>query len=255
MNQAICLHPLISIRSEPNHRSEQTSQLLFGETVKVIDQNVDWLNITTDFDHFCGWVEEKSLVFVADRVRHQTMRIIPKPYFNIQKENQNIFIPAGSEIPPIKSGDKFTLANNIFYLKDHLPLKSKISRSNLLATSKQFLNAPYLWGGRTIFGFDCSGFVQTVFKIHGLPLPRDAKDQVEKGEDVDDLNHMLPGDLLFFRNQERKISHVGIYTGENKIIHASISVRIDTIDKKGIYNSELHEYTHELCCIKRLPVP
>ncbi|MBN2521738.1 MAG: C40 family peptidase [Bacteroidales bacterium] len=255
MNQAICLHPLIPIRSEPNHKAEQASQLLFGETVEVIEQNGDWLNVTTDFDHFCGWIEERSVVFYTGRTKDHKMQIISKPYFNIQKENQNIIIPAGSEIPSVRSGDKFTLANNTFYLKDHLPPGSKTNRSNLLTTSKQFLNAPYLWGGRTIFGFDCSGFVQTVCKIHELPLPRDAKDQAEKGENVKDLNSVLPGDLLFFRNQENKISHVGIYAGENKIIHASISVRMDSIDEKGIYNNELHKHTHELFSIKRLPVP
>ncbi len=251
MNQVVCPHPLIPIRFEPNHRSEQLSQQLFGETAIVIEKKGDWLKIKTDFDGYTGWVEEKSMQFFPkDRTIPDTQCVLT-PLCILRTGNATVYIPAGSEIPPLNSNNKFVLGNREYSLQNEL-LASKVpDRKSLIITSIQFLNSPYLWGGRTVFGFDCSGFVQIVFKINGVKLMRDAKDQANQGAEVNSLENAIPGDLVFFINKEEKVSHTGIFLGNGKIIHASVSVRIDAIDKKGIYNTEMRAYTHKLHCIRR----
>jgi len=252
MNQVVCTHPLIPIRSEPDHRSEQLSQLVFGETANVREKNGEWLEITTDFDNYTGWTENKSLESLTKQQNSHAIHIVSKPVFILSKGDQTICVPAGSEIPCYTADGEFVFGDKTFCLQDKLTPSQDAHSKNLIATSKQFLNAPYLWGGRTIFGLDCSGFVQMVFKIYGINLPRDAKDQSTQGTAVNKLKLVQAGDLLFFTNQEKIVSHVGIYMGNGKIIHASVSVRIDSIDNKGIYNAELKAYTHEFYCIRRL---
>src|SRR5262249_51238754 len=110
--------------------------------------------------------------------------------------------------------------------------------------TEQWLNAPYLWGGRTIFGVDCSGFVQVNYKMMDIDLSRDAWQQAQQGRTVKRLKDVMCGDLAFFDDKE-EIVHVGILLGPERIIHASGKVRIDTIDKKGIINSDTGKRTHE----------
>lgn len=251
MNQIVCPHPLIPIRSEPDHRSEQISQQLFGETALILEKKGDWLKIKTDFDAYTGWTEEKSIQFIPDDETLPDTQCVLTPLCILRTGNATVYVPAGSEIPTLHFNNKFVMGNKEYSLQNELLAPKASDRKNLIITSIQFLNSPYLWGGRTVFGFDCSGFVQVVFKINGVKLMRDAKDQANQGEGIDNLENAIPGDLLFFISKEEKVSHTGIFLGNGKIIHASVSVRIDTIDRKGIYNTETKTYTHELHCIRR----
>jgi cell wall-associated NlpC family hydrolase len=123
---------------------------------------------------------------------------------------------------------------------------------NIAVAATSFLNTPYLWGGRTHFGIDCSGFTQAVFKLQGINLLRDASQQVDQGYAINLLQETKLGDLAFFENQEGNIVHVGILLNNEKIIHASGRVKIDFIDEKGIFSEELKRYTHKLKAIKRM---
>ena len=114
-----------------------------------------------------------------------------------------------------------------------------------------FLNTPYLWGGRSVFGADCSGFVQTVFLYLQIKLPRDATHQALEGEAVGFLQEMKCGDLAFFDDPEGNIIHVGILLSESDIIHAYGKVRVDKIDNQGIINTDTGNRTHKFRLIKR----
>ena len=109
-----------------------------------------------------------------------------------------------------------------------------------------------MWGGRSVFGIDCSGFVQQVYAYFNIQLPRDAYQQAGMGKDIGFLAETICGDLAYFDNKEGKITHVGIMLDAQTIIHASGRVRIDYIDQAGILNKETGERTHQLRIVKCL---
>lgn len=109
-----------------------------------------------------------------------------------------------------------------------------------------------MWGGKTPFGIDCSGFTQMVYKINGYKLQRDATQQAAQGDTLSFIEECEPGDLAFFDNQEGKITHVGIVLQNHNIIHAHGCVRIDHLDHTGIFNSQLQKHTHKLRVLKKI---
>ena len=127
-----------------------------------------------------------------------------------------------------------------------------MKKSEIVHKAFLFLNTPYLWGGKTPFGIDCSGFTQLVYKLCGHTLLRDAKDQATQGEVLSFIEESEPGDLAFFDNEEGVITHVGIIMQDYFIIHASGKVRIDVLDHSGIYNTDTKKHTHKLRVIKRI---
>ena len=124
-------------------------------------------------------------------------------------------------------------------------------KSDLVKTAFMYLNAPYLWGGKTPFGIDCSGFTQMVYKLNGYSLLRDASQQATQGEALSFIEESEAGDLAFFDNDEGVITHVGIIMEDNYIIHSSGKVRIDRLDHLGIFNPDTQRHTHKLRVIKK----
>jgi cell wall-associated NlpC family hydrolase len=125
-------------------------------------------------------------------------------------------------------------------------------KSNLVGTALHYLNSPYMWGGKSPFGIDCSGLVQCVYQLHGIQLPRDAYLQAAHGETLGFIDESEPGDLAFFDDHEGKITHVGIIMPDYHIIHAFGQVRIDRLDQTGIFNNSLNTHTHKLRVIKKI---
>lgn len=184
--------------------------------------------------------------------------MVTSEIFNIVQQidhYRNFLIVAGSTLPHFKQKNStFTIANTHYKIERNISVKTveADTRSKIINTALKYFNAPYLWGGRTPLGIDCSGLTQIVYKIAGLNLPRDAYQQAQLGEHFSFLEEALPGDLAFFDNELGEIIHVGIIWEKNKIIHASGKVRIDNIDHAGIFNLETHRYTHQLRLMKRI---
>ncbi len=246
----------LPIRQGLSDRSEMLSQVLFGECFKVLINREDWCRIQTISDNYEGWVCKKGVSFLSEDELNKLNKTKKLFYDSLQtvliKNNQErIQVPIGSVFPNLK-GDEFSIRNNLYKLETPLNKKSKISdkRNYILDIAQKMINTPYLWGGRTAWGIDCSGFIQLLYAIIGIHLPRDANQQVNIGSAVNFISESQIGDLVFFDDEEGNIIHVGILKGKSQIIHASQKVRIDTIDHQGIYNNEIKRYTHNLRVIK-----
>ena len=255
-NYHVCQVAVAPLRKEPSDRSEIVSQLLFGDRVKVLEKTEKWCLIKTHHDNYEGWMDYKQLQKISDlqfAADNDHIYVTPIQLNNtlIANDGSAYYLSPGSTLPFYEDGfcylgdEKFEV-KSIPLLPDRANFKTKVEK-----TAQFFENSPYLWGGRTLFGIDCSGFVQTVYKLNGIQLKRDASQQAEQGELVDFLASAQLGDLAFFDNEDGKITHVGLMLSNDKIIHAAGKVRIDPIDDQGIYNAELGRYTHKLRIIKR----
>ncbi|MES2419431.1 MAG: C40 family peptidase [Bacteroidota bacterium] len=252
----ICRIAIAPLRKEPSDRSEIVSQLLFGDRVTVLEQTEKWWRVKSEHDSYEGWLDFKQLqnISAVQFDDNNNYRFVAPTQLNntlIAADRTKYYLGAGSTLPFYNNGycevgdQKFELA-----FEPVLPDSSSF-KANVGETALFFQNTPYLWGGRTLFGIDCSGFVQLVYKLNGLQLQRDASQQAEQGNLVDFLASAQVGDLAFFDNEEGKIIHVGLMLGNDQIIHSAGKVRIDRIDDQGIYNAELGRYTHKLRIIKQ----
>lgn len=251
---------IIPMRREPSERSEMVSQLLFGELFEILETTEKWLYIRLFQDQYEGWIDRKMALLVSDGYAHQYIvedPVLTTEVFNIVTKEGDYghkLLVAGSVLPFFDARTKrLTLG------EDHYTLISKMKevgidtlRELIISNALMFYNTPYLWGGRTPYGIDCSGLVQMVYRMVGISLPRDASQQVQKGQNLSFIEEALPGDLAFFGDETGTITHVGILWEQNRIVHASGRVRVDRIDHHGIFNEELKRYTHYLKAIKRI---
>lgn len=252
MNKGICKLSIIPIRKEPSHRSEQVSQLLFGESYIILNSsNSNWLYIQCAWDNYEGWIDTAQHTALAD-IDNSTTSIALETLCVASSSSSSISILAGSDLPNF-DGLNFKIGKEKFVYNGQALMPDTIKNTNLLdKIAMRYLHAPYLWGGRSPLGIDCSGFTQVVFKFLAIALQRDAYQQAEQGLTLNFLEEAKSGDLAFFNNNEGKITHVGIILNDNRIIHASGKVRIDTIDHFGIFNADIKKYSHQLKIIKRI---
>ncbi|MFZ4547108.1 MAG: NlpC/P60 family protein [Bacteroidales bacterium] len=255
---AICPLSQVPVRFEPSEKSEMVTQLLFGETFTITEEKGNWLLITSHLDNYTGWIDRKQALKVPkdfiEQYIHRTRHFMAAKtgICTCLTDSTHILLTKGSILPLFHKGD-FALGNKVYHTKEKCKVVPRqFKPSKVFTTAMEYLNVPYLWGGRSILGVDCSGFVQVVYQMCGIDLPRDASQQVEKGFIVDFVDEAQPGDLAFFDNLMGEIIHVGIMIGDGNIIHASGQVRIDKIDHNGIFNGSLGTYTHSLRIIKRL---
>jgi gamma-D-glutamyl-L-lysine dipeptidyl-peptidase len=245
-------------RAEAAHRSEMVTQLLFGELVKTLDTSNEWVYVEGAADGYKSWILRGSYHPVnqqqADAYTAHTHYLTFDPVSKLKTgPNKAIYIPCSSVLPNFNPDTNEGTLGDLHYIFEGniVPIKQKPAPEKILVKAAKLLNAPYLWGGKTLMGIDCSGFVQCVFKVAGLQLPRDAYQQAEMGQTIDFAN-VHPGDLAFFINANGRITHVGILMGNGQIMHASGSVKVSKIDAQGIFNDDLNGYSHNLSLIKRL---
>ncbi|OQX73152.1 MAG: hydrolase Nlp/P60 [Bacteroidetes bacterium 4484_249] len=258
MKFGICLLSVVPVRSEPSDTSEMVTQVLFGDLIVINEKINNWLKIRIVYDNYEGWVDDKQIQIIDkdefNRLNKETSQYSLDLVEVLQDVTNNVLIPVliGSCIRNIEN-NQFSIQGKKFIFSGQLSLPEQdIFINSVIENAMLFLNAPYLWGGKTPFGIDCSGFTQTVYKLSGVKLLRDASQQATQGESISLIAEAEPGDLLFFDNNEETITHVGILIGNQKVIHASGKVRIDKIDHQGIYNEDLKKYTHNLRLIKRI---
>jgi len=248
MQYGICNLSIVPLRLEPSDTSEMVSQVLYGEYFKVLEQRKKWSKIRLAFDKYEGWIDNKQYKEILDtdyKTLNKTESLLTTDLVEFVQSNNN-------ELLPITIGAELSGLSLLGHSCDGNSTSVKESKKNILNTAFLYLNAPYLWGGKTPFGIDCSGFTQMVYKLNGHKLLRDASQQATQGEVLSFIEESEPGDLAFFDNAEGEIIHVGIIMEDNYIIHAHGKVRIDRLDHSGIYNTEIQLHTHKLRVIKKI---
>lgn len=249
MQYGICPLSIVPIRTSPDDTSEMSSQLLYGEHFKLLEQRKKWSKIRVAYDNYEGWVANNQIKLVSEDVYQQLD----------SNENKKVSSDIISHICtddgmllPVLLGSMVGSSSLLNHSFEGSHMKETNPKEDLLDTAFLYLKAPFLAGGKTPFGTDCSGFAQMVYKINGYALERKAEAQSKQGEALSFIEESEPGDLAFFDDQDGIIDHVGIILKDNYIIHVNGHVRIDRLDHTGIFNTQEKSYTHKLRVIKKI---
>ncbi|WP_405296991.1 NlpC/P60 family protein [Algibacter sp. Ld11] len=248
MQYGICNLSIVPLRLEPSDASELISQVIYGDLFKVLEQRKNWSKIRIAFDTYEGWVDNKQYVELTEEqytnLNNEPLKLSADLVEFIEDKNEQLY--------PIVFGSSLNGLSFLNHDYDGGIISGIRPKSNIIKTAFTYLNAPYLWGGKTPFGIDCSGFTQMVYKLNGYKLLRDASQQATQGEALSFIEESEPGDLAFFDNSEGTITHVGLIMEDNYIIHAHGKIRIDRLDHSGIYNVDRNTHTHKLRVIKKI---
>lgn len=256
MDYGVCLLSVVPVRSVPDDKSELVTQLLFGEWVHILEKREKWLFVQNYLDSYQGWVSEGQIT-LQDSETFTNLQNQPHcvsgdlvQILENKSRNYSFLITAGSSFYNCNDNE-FDLCGDTWRYHGEMIRINKFDSADILQNALLFLHTPYLWGGKSALGMDCSGFTQLVFKMAGRQIHRDASQQATQGEMINLVHEALPGDLLFFDNEEGDIIHVGILIDDQHIIHAHQKVRIDKVDHHGIFNVDTRKYSHQLRLIKR----
>ncbi|MFW6369614.1 MAG: NlpC/P60 family protein [Bacteroidota bacterium] len=252
----ISLLTMIPMRENPSEKSQLVNQLLFGEYYLVVEEKPDWILIKTMLDNYTGWIDKKMHAALDELLFsqwHESEKHIIQSVFEADLINEtdgySVKLCPGCLTPQKFHNNRCMIGGKTFNLTKTIITSDKIEMETL---AKGLLGVPYLWGGKTPYGMDCSGFTQILYRKKHLDFPRDASQQISVGIPVNALEEALKGDLAFFGKNMDDITHVGLILENKQIIHASGRVRIDRLDEKGIFNEETKQHTHKLQAIRRI---
>lgn len=260
MKYGITTNITLQVRKGPDQRDEMVNQLLFGEVYSILETIGAWCRIESGIDQHSGWIETNCLHPISEKDyikylsdRQYVLKSLTKAFYT-KHGKSGFWILPGSTLPEYNTENRhFNIGDEELFLEESNEEEPQPDiRQAILDTAHSYLHSPHLWGGRSLFGIDCSGFTQIVYKINGKRIPRETSQQVKQGNLVPFLEESKPGDLAFFDNDKGVICHAGILISKNKVIHASCKVRIDLIDHQGIHRSDMNEYTHKLRVIKSI---
>ena len=254
MTKGICVLSIIPVYISPSHRSEMVTQLLFGEQYTILEEIKDWIKIINKYDNYEGWIPQNQFTG-SDKSYDEAVHCFSKEIFSfaVTDDDEKIIIPAAG-ILPLNAEGVIQIAGKTFRFDAGYfnPEKQKYNKEDIVKNAEEFLGCPYLWGGKTFMGIDCSGLVQNAFRMSGIFLPRDSGEQALMGETVSHVKESGQGDIAFFDNEDGLITHTGIIIENQQIIHSSGCVKIDFLDQQGIFNKPTQKYTHKLRAIKKI---
>lgn len=251
-----CHLACIPMRREPDLASEMISQVLFAETFEVLETRGHYVRVRLAHDAYEGWLDRRQTAAIEARDYEWMHAESPRAYVSdlacaAGVGDRSLTLLRGSPLPGYRAG-KFVVPGQIGWLRGEVSRGLPLEIGAFLDSLETYLHAPYLWGGRSPLGIDCSGLVQMAFRPFGVALPRDSCQQREQGEPVANLREARPSDLAFFASEVDGSSHVGLVLPDGQVMHAAGSVRIDRLDDTGIHHAETGQITHRLTVIKRV---
>jgi hypothetical protein len=258
------------VREEPSHAAEQATQLLLGEVCEVVERRSGWIKIRSTMDGQVGWVTASMLGSVSQATVRQLAEhrethgegvvATPMAVATSTQTGQQLMLTIGTRLPQYANGtfqllDQQYLIDSACVYQTKRTDGTKLTGQELVRVARTLMNVPYLWGGKNIMGYDCSGFTQTVYSVFGINLLRNAREQVTQGQTVKSLADAQPGDLVFFDHADRdpnatRITHVGMLISQTEVIHCAGYVHINKIYDMGIRLSS-GKLSHHLAKIKR----
>ena len=256
--------PVTPVREEPSEAAEQATQLLLGEVCELVERRSSWTRVRSTIDGQVGWVSSKMVTAVTEKEakHHQhvaSMGVVATPMAVVtgMDSGEQLMLTLGTRLPHYADGtfevlgQKYTIDPTCVYRIG----SQQVTGEDLVRVAQSLKNVSYLWGGKNMMGYDCSGFSQTVYSAFGIYLLRNAREQATQGQVVKSLAESQPGDLVFFDHADRdpkatRITHVGMLISPTEVIHCAGYVHVNKIDEKGIRlaNGKL---SHHLVQIKR----
>lgn len=246
---AFCINtPVVEMRESPSNDSKVVSQSYYSEQVEVVEDAGDWLKIRTTIDAYEGWIKNGLLSTPQKAEMAKVTSVAAHLYHTNDTEyGPRLTLPFEAQMEVIdKTHPRWikvrTLDNLMHFIQRGdvtLDRTKPLNREEMLDLSEKFLHRPYTWGGRTSFGYDCSGFVQMLYRQMQVFLPRDTKDQINfESFKTIPQEQLKPGDLIYWGLDEKRIRHVGMYVGDGTFIHASARENKPYIRKSHLTDKE-----------------